>query len=101
MGQSLMLSGLTLSIPDYPRDYPRGLAAWVSDDGSNWREVELDLAWPLAFTGRVLAAMPGPESYYQFSQPAKGRYLRLSPQGSHPIWWWSVEGVAVHGPPGA
>lgn len=98
LGQERQVEWVILDNPDHPHDFPRRLAARASDDGLEWRPVDLSLAGPLVFSGEVLLNHAGGRSIYRLSPAVKTRHLRLELAGDDPLWWWSVQGLTVAGP---
>jgi hypothetical protein len=84
--------------PDYPRDYPRGLSAWLSLDGRIWKPAPIRLAGPVVFCGPALFMHPGPSSIYRLERPLITRHVRLSLTASDPQIWWSVQKVQLRAP---
>jgi hypothetical protein len=84
--------------PDYPRDYPRGLNAWLSLDGRIWKPAPMRLAGPLVFGGPALFMHPGPSSIYRLERPLITHHVRLSLTASDQQMWWSVQKIRLRSP---
>ncbi len=91
---------LELHNPNYYNDFPRGLAAWASDDGQNWQKIQIRLAGPLVFSGQIPLARSGPLNVYRLGNGLEARYIRLALDTSEAKWWWSVERLVLRGPAG-
>ncbi len=98
LGRVQAVARVELRNPDHPQDWPRALAWLASSDGRAWQPVHPRRTGPLAQAGPALAMYPTARQTYNFVPPLRARYLRLRLTGRHPVYWWSVQEVAVYGP---
>ncbi len=95
LGRARQVARVRLWNPHFPRDYPRGLAVLLSNDGQSWQEAPLNLTAPLVYSGRGLFAAAGAYGEYALVKPRPARYLRLVLTKAVKTWWWSVERLEV------
>ncbi len=98
LGLTRKVARVELHNQDYPKDWPRGVDWLISSDGENWRQVKPRRLGPIAQAGPCLAAYPALRQSFIFTSPIETRFIRLRLAGSHPVKWWSVQNVTVHGP---
>ena len=98
LGRNLAVGMVEIESPDHPEDFARHLAAMASKDGKTWQPVDIRLVGPLHFSGQLLLARPGARRIYRLEPGLKTRFLRIFPAKKHPIWWWSVQKIALYPP---
>ena len=95
LGKVTAVGGVTLTLGEWARDYPRRLAIEVSPDGWTWDQV-----WTGSTAGRsFLAAFEQPTiCNVRFSFTARqARFVRLSTLLEHQ-YLWRVAELSVHSP---
>jgi hypothetical protein len=95
LGSVREVGGLTLSLGEWARDFPRVFAIDASADGSSW-----DVVWQGKTASiALIAAIDGPrESAMRFAFPGRpARFVRMRTLADHKNLWRVAE-VSVHAP---
>jgi len=87
MGSIESLEGISLSLGNYPEDYPRGCAVEISADGVVWQEVARRENNRLPLT----AYLQPKAIRLEITFPrADARYLKVTNLGEDPVYFWSI-----------
>jgi hypothetical protein len=92
------VSWVELANPDHPHDWPRGLRWEAAGPDGAWRTVHPAPGGPVVHAGPMLAHQGTAAQGFHFDPPLRASRLRLTLTGSHAVYWWSVQEVAVYGP---
>jgi endo-1,3(4)-beta-glucanase len=95
LGQTREVCGVELLIGGFIADFPRHLSIATSDDGGTWSDAWAGGTAMLAFA----AALEDPRNVtlpLPF-HPRPARYLRLTQNGSEPVYYWSIAELHVRG----
>jgi len=90
MGGDQKVAKLVLDSTKSPEDYPQGYKLEASTDGEKWATVAQ------ASADQTIAAVKGGVLAITFA-PVETRYLRLTSEGAHSLWW-SVNELSAYGP---